>query len=362
LKVDESMDPVSVVVINFNGKHHLKACLISVQRADGPIRQIILVDDCSTDGSVEYVQRQFPEVKVISLMQNLGPSAARNAGIEAAQTKWVCLLDNDIVVDKNWLVPLIEAMTSDRDVTICASRILVYEKPELIGTDGDDAHFVGMPTQRSVWCRVSEIEGSTPQEIGAAPGASILIDKSRMKTSHYFDPDFFYNFEELDLSLRNRMLGYRCLVVPQSIVYHKYLTGGVSGLTSNQPRYDPKRAYYVFRNRWFVILKCYSIRTLFVIAPSLLLFEIATVVFAVRRGVIRAYMHALKSLWQSLPDILRKRQVIQTTRIVSDRALLSACRFTFGQGTLQEGAFENKLACMFSSILSLYWTSVRRFL
>lgn len=362
LEVVESMHSVTVVVINFDGKRHLQECLRSVQEADGPICQVILVDDCSTDGSVEFVERHFPEVRVIRLTQNQGPSAARNVGIEAAQTRWVCLLDNDVRVDKNWLIPLIEAMTSEQNVAMCSSRILLYEKPDLIGTDGDEAHFVGMMTKRNAWCRCSEIDNSTPQEIGAAPGISLLVDKSRIQGPLYFDPDFFYNFEDLDFCLRNRMLGYKCLVVPQSIVYHKYLTGGVPGLTSSQPGYAPRRAYYVFRNRWFIILKHYAPRTLFVLAPALLLFEFVTVVFAIRRKVFRSYLRTCKSLWQGLPGILHKRRAIQATRVVPDRVLLSASRLTLGQGTVQEGAFESKLASLFSSILQVYWASVRYFL
>jgi GT2 family glycosyltransferase len=359
LEVVESMHPVTVVVINFNGKHHLEECLRSVQEADGPICQVILVDDCSTDGSVEFVERRFPEVKVIKLTQNQGPSAARNAGIEAAQTPWVCLLDNDIVVDKGWLIPLIEAMISEQDVALCASRILLYERPDTIGTDGDDAHFVGLMTQRNAWCQASKVDDSTPQEIGAAVGISLLIDKFRTETSSNFDPDFFYNFEDLDFCLRNRMLGYRCLVVPQSIVYHKYLTGGVPDLTSSQLSYSPRRAFYVFRNRWFIILKYYRPRTIFVLAPALLLFEIVTVVFAVRKKALRSYLRACKSLWQSLPGILHKRRAIQATRVVPDRVLLSASPLTLGQGTVQEDTLESKLASLFSSILQTYWALVR---
>jgi GT2 family glycosyltransferase len=356
------MQSVTVVVINFDGKHHLEECLRSIQEADGPISQVILVDDGSTDGSIEFVKRRFPEVKVIRLTRNQGPSVARNVGIEAAQTRWVCLLDNDVVVDRGWLVPLLEAMNADQDVAICSSRILVYEIPDVIGTDGDDAHFIGMPTQRSAWSNVIASKSSTPQEIGAAVGISLLIDKSRIRLSSKFDPDFFYNFEDLDFCLRNRMLGYKCLVVPQSIVYHKYLTGGVPGLSSSQPSYTPRRAYYVFRNRWFVILKCYSLRTLFVVAPALLLFEIVTVGFAVKRKVLGTYMRALKSVWQSLPDILHKRRELQSTRVVSDKLLLSASRLTLGQGTIQEDTFESNLVSSFSSILQTYWTLARHFI
>jgi GT2 family glycosyltransferase len=354
--------PVTVVVINYNGKHHLEECLRSVRQAEGPISQVMVVDNCSSDASAELVQERFPEVKVVRLGQNRGPAAARNAGIEAAETQWVCLLDNDVVVDKKWLISLVEAMAGEPNAAVCASRILMYERPDVIGTDGDDAHFVGMPTQRNAWRRASEVGGSAPQETGAVLGISLLIDKARIDGPPAFDPDFFYNFEELDFSLRNRMRGYRCLAVPESVVYHKYLTGGVPGLSSNQPTYSPSRAYYAFRNRWFVILKCYAERSLVVLAPALFLFELVTVAFAARRGVLAAYGQAIKSLWLSLPVLLAKRRQIQANRTVPDRLLLSAARLTLGRGSVAPGGLESKLPGLLSSLLEGYWAVARRLL
>jgi GT2 family glycosyltransferase len=332
---EQDVQRVTIVVINFNGRHHLEACLRSVQAAEGPIAEVILVDDGSTDGSADLIEAQFPQVRVIRLGHNQGPAAARNAGIEAAKTSWVCLLDNDVVVERGWLTPLIEVMVERQDVAICSSRILVYERPEIIGSDGDDAHFLGMPTQRNAWRPMSEIDASVRQEVGATLGISCLIDKSRTKEAAYFDPDFYYNFEELDLCLRNRILGYRCFVVPQSIVYHKYLTGGVADLSSNQVHYTAQRAYYVFRNRWFVVLKLYSLRTLVVLGPALLLFELVTVLFAAKNRVFKSYLRAWASIVQNLPGLLRKRRTIQASRAVPDGALLSACRLTLGRGTVQ---------------------------
>jgi len=351
------VQPITVVIINFNGRHHLEECLGSVQEVDDPIHEVILVDDCSTDGSADYVQEQFPWVRVIRLAQNQGPAAARNSGIEAAQTPWVCLLDNDIKVENGWLNALAEAMAEIPEAAICSSRILVYEKPGIIGSDGSEAHFVGMPTQRNAGSRISEIHAFAPQEVGATGGASCLIDKSRVEKAGYFDPDFFYNFEELDFCLRNRMLGHKCLVVPQSIVHHKYLTGGVAGLSASEVKYSSKRGFYVFRNRWFVILKLYALRSLIVLAPALLLFEFVSVFLAIRRRVVRAYLHAWVSVIQNLGLVRGKRRAIQASRAVSDKALLNAHPLTLGRGTT-EGALEARLVSCLSCLLHAYWSLV----
>jgi GT2 family glycosyltransferase len=353
--------PITIVVINFNGRRHLQECLLSVQEADGQVKEVILVDDSSTDGSVKFVETQFPWVGLIQLDQNQGPAAARNAGIEAAQTPWVCLLDNDVVVERGWLKALTEAMVEIPEATICSSRVLVYERPETIGNDGNEVHFVGMPTQRNAGSRLGDNLTLSPQEVGAVGGASCLIDRSRMGETAYFDPDFFYNFEELDFCLRNRMAGHKCLVVPQSIVHHKDLTGGVAELSASEPRYSSRRAYYVFRNRWFVLLKLYAARTLFVLAPALLLFEFVSFLFALRNKLLGSYLQAWMSVARALPSLMRKRQAIQASRVIPDRALLSAPQLTLGKGTAQS-MFERQLASFLSSILEGYWALAQHLL
>jgi len=352
------MEEVTVVVINFNGEQHLDECLRSVRAADGPIREVILVDDCSTDDSVAFVQKQFPWVRVIKLSQNQGPSVARNTGIDSAQTQWVLLLDNDIVVDKTWLTPLLETMRDREEVIACSSRIVTYENPEIIGEDGLEAHYVGMPTRRNPGRLKSEIPEAGAQEVGSLAGISIMVSKERMQKAAYFDPDFFYSFEDMDFCLRNRMLGYRCMVVPQSIVYHKYITGGVTGLSDSQSGYPARRAYYVFRNRWYIIAEFYAIRTLITLAPALIFFEFLTLLFAVRRRVFRSYVRACKSFTRNLSGIVGKRRVIQEARLVPDRKLLSAFPLTLGHGTAQ-GRFEKGLIASLNFFFRRYWLAVR---
>ncbi len=355
------MQPTTLVVINHNGQHHLEECLRSVQEAQGLIQEVILVDDASADDSVAFVQEQFPWVRLVRLDENQGPAAARNAGIEAALTPWVCLLDNDVVVDKDWLRALAEAMAIRENAAICSSRVLVYEEPGLIGSDGNEAHFLGMPTQRNVGSRISETPTYEPQEVGATGGASLLIDKARVESMPYFDPDFFYNFEELDFCLRNRMVGRQCLVVPQSIVHHKYLTGGVAGLSSSEIQYPGRRAFYVFRNRWLVILKLYALRTVIVIAPALLLFELVTILFAIRKRVVKPYLRAWGSVLRNLRGTWEKRRAIQAARIVRDRDLLSAYPLTLGRGTIKSDT-EGILASWLSAIFDGYWRLALHFL
>jgi len=352
-------EPVTVAIINFNGKHHLGECLDSVTLARGPIAEVIVVDDCSTDGSAEFVRREFPWVLVIELPANQGPAAARNAALKVSRTRLVALLDNDVVVDKEWLIRLVEAMTSDNRAALCSSRAIVYERPEIVDRDGDEAHFVGMPTLRNAGARVDGLNGSGPQEIGAASGISILVDTLKLDGRMIFDTDYFYNFEDLDFCLMLRTRGYKCLIVPQSVVYHKYLSGGVPGLSHDLTDYSPRRAFYVFRNRLFIHTKFYALTTLILLTPALLIFELVTMVFAVKRKVFMQYLSAWRSFFNHLPALMMKRRAIQASRLCPDSALLSANRLTPGPATIQ-GSLCARLLSWLDLFLRVYWFLARR--
>jgi hypothetical protein len=352
--------PVTVVVINYNGKEHLQDCLLSVRSARGPVHEVIVVDDASTDGTADLISARFPWVRLIRLKNTLGPSVARNVGLQAANTNLVCLLDNDVVVSRNWLMRLMEGFFRCEDAALASPRILVYEDPRIIGTDGVDIHFLGMPTLRNAGKRVSEAQPNHCHETGAAGGAAILVDKSRLGAT-VFDPDFFYGFEDTDFCLGIRSRGLRCLFIPDAVVSHKYRDGGVPGLSDQRDSFAPRRAYHVFRNRWYIIIKYYCTRTLLVLFPALILFEFATALFSVRRGVFCVYLRTLGDLLQNRKMLLGKRRALKQVRKLEDKQLLSAHPISVGRGTLRNG-METRILKLADRFFSLYWNLAVRFL
>ncbi len=355
---DSRNKKVSVVVISYNGERHLEECLSSVLEAEGPLEEVIFVDDGSTDGSVSLVQRKFPRVKIVALRENSGPAAARNAGVECSKARWVCLIDNDIRVDKRWLAELCKASGEKGDGALLASRVGVYETPSLIGTDGLDVHYLGMPTFRNNGAKLAESDDLAVREIGAAGGACILIDKEKVGRRP-FDEDFFYGFEDTDLCLRCRIAGDKCYVVPSSVVFHKFSTGGVEGLSDEERRYSSRRAFYVFRNRWWLILKYYEFRSFLALCPALVLFELVCAAFAARRGVVVSYVAAAKALATTWPKIRAKRKAVQNTRVVGDAELFSAFSLSPGSGTVRSG-MEAALFEMIDVFFKKYWKLVKR--
>ncbi len=352
------VESATVVVINYNGREHLEDCLSSVTAARGPVHEILFVDDASTDSSADFVQERFPEIRIIRLPRNGGPSVARNAGLEHARTRLVALLDNDVVVDRNWLQPMIEAMKNNDRIAVCTSRVMVHEDPEIVDRDGDDAHYVGMPTQRHSKMPLKDIPPSGPVETGAASGISMLVDRSKIPGKDAFDTDFYYGLEDLDFCLAVRIRGYICCFVPDSVVCHKYHTGGAKGLSHSSSVYPERRALYMFRNRWLIMLKYYRVRTLIVMSPALLVFELVSVGFAFRKRLTRKYREAVGSFIRIAPVMKRKRQAIQAARVTPDRELLSGEQLTPGAGTASDG-IEARFISGLGRFLRAYWRMAR---
>lgn len=218
MKVDQPR--VSVIIPNWNGAHHLPECLdsLAAQRFDD--FQTVVVDNGSSDESLEIIDRSTLPVRVIRNAANLGFSAAVNAGIRATDSELVVLLNNDTRVDPGWIEALVGAMDAHPDAGFGASRMLLYDPPHRVDSAGD---------RYSLWSGggVNIGAGDRAEQhddpawvFGACAGAAIyrrrLFDDIGL-----FDEDFFLIFEDVDIDLRAQAAGHRCLYIPAAIVYHK---------------------------------------------------------------------------------------------------------------------------------------------
>lgn len=333
MTVPQSMPKVSVIIVNYNGLAHLEACLTSVFAQAYPNFQVIVVDNGSTDGSAEFVEHHFPEVKVVRTGVNLGFGCASNLGAQAdiafpTRGEYLAFLNPDTVVEPNWLEPLVQALEHNvsesptaseapmDEIGLATAKILLHSQPDRINTCGNEVHFVGFPACRG-WMLPSHKLMST-EDVFSVSGAAFVIRRVVFDKIGGFDGRFFLYLEDNDLSWRARLAGYRSICVPDSLVYHKY-----------EPNFDQDKFFYLERNRYVMLCKNLYWRTLWLLLPALILAEVIAWGYAMLQGKahMRAKLRAYQSLWTLREEVMERRRTVQAYRQVSDRDILRHCTY-----------------------------------
>jgi hypothetical protein len=302
---------VSVVIASYNGKHLLKTCLDSVFKQTYRNYEVILVDNGSSDDSVEFVGDNYPLVKIIKNKQNVGNSEGFNVGIEISKGKYIATLDNDTRVRPDWIENLVKVAEMDDKIGICGSRQLNFYQPNLIDSTGMNLYRGVYPSNRGN----NEVDNSQfdeQVEVFGAPGASAFYKKEMLNQIGLFDSDFFLYQEEFDLCWRANLLGWRCVYVPKAVSYH--IGGATSGAGSKFVR------YYMERNRILTIVKNLPFTLFLQYLPFLLKYELdilSRVLTSFQWELITARLASLKLI----PRMLRKRVKIQKAKVISNRQL-----------------------------------------
>jgi len=317
---------ISVVIVNYNGVRLLTDCLDSLRLQTFRDFEVIFVDNASSDESVVFVTDNYPEVKVIVNSENLGYGGGNNTGIISSKGKYVALLNNDTRVDARWLDRLHAAAEKDRAIGMCASKILNYYHPEIIDNTGLLIYRDGIARGRG---RLEKDAGqyALEEEVFFPSGCAGLYRREMLDEIGLFDEDFFLYVDDVDIGLRARMAGWKCLYVPDAVVYHKY--------SATTEPYSPLKAYLVERNRIWVVIKCFPLgmaaESLFYTMLRYIMqgYGIATGKGAgsrlVRSGsglasvfiLLRAYLSAFRKF----SNMVRKRKRIMAAKKVSKREI-----------------------------------------
>ncbi|MDL2122001.1 MAG: glycosyltransferase family 2 protein [Deltaproteobacteria bacterium] len=300
------MDLASVIIVNWNGMKFLPECLESLRQQAYRHFSIILVDNGSNDGSIDFVIRNYPEVKTIALPKNVGFSVANNIAIKTVHTEYVALLNNDAVAHPLWLQRLMGALEEHPEAGFAASKMLFYDNPRIIDRTGDGYTRAGTGLLRG---RGEPARSYNKQELifGACAGA-VLYRTRMLRDTGLFDEDFFLLYEDVDLSFRAQLQGYKCIYVPDAVVYHK---------ASASIGYDSAiSVYYSHRNlEWVYIQNMPAGLILKTIFPHII-YDIAAFFFFTARGRNKDF---IKAKWDALKGIkkaLKKRKQIQKNRTV----------------------------------------------
>lgn len=202
---------VSIIIVNFNGKKYLEKCLESLLKINYSNYEIIVIDNNSTDGSVEFIEKNHSQIIIKKLEKNYGFAYPNNLGAKIAKGEFLLFLNNDTKVCPDFVIELMKTITSSSDIGICQSYLLKMSGD--VDSSGDFMDIIGISFSSKE--KISEV-----RDIFSAKGASLMIKKLLFEELNGFDEDFFVSFEDVDLSWRCWILGYRVVVAPDSIVYH----------------------------------------------------------------------------------------------------------------------------------------------
>jgi len=223
---------VSIIIVNFNGKTHLEKCLNSLKKVNYSNFETILVDNNSTDGSVEFVTKNYSDVIIIKLNQNKGYAEPNNIGARLAKGDYLLFLNNDTIITPEFISEMIKVSEKDETIAMCQSLLL---KPDgSVDSSGDFIDEIGVVYN-------SKTKSNEIREISSARGASMLVRKKVFEELGGFDEKFFASFEDVDLGWRAWIMGYRVVMVPKSIVYH------FGGQTIEMIK--PEIAFHGFKNQ-----------------------------------------------------------------------------------------------------------------
>jgi GT2 family glycosyltransferase len=305
----------SIVIPNWNGAHHLPACLDSLRAQTYPGVETIVADNGSTDDSLELMARNYAWVRVLALGENLGFTGACNAGMQAAQGEFVVLLNNDTEADSHWIEEVVAAFERHPEAGLVASKMLLFDQRDTFHTAGDFYRVNGIPGNRGVWQK-DEGQYDREEPVFNACGGSAAYRKTMLDQIGLLDEDFFFSCEDLDLAWRAQLAGWRCIYAPRAVVYHKLKASG-GGVTAS---------FHDGRNFIYLLAKDYPGDLWRAHWRAILRAQLRITVEALRawRGAAaRARLRGQLAGLLGIPKMLRKRSQVQRSRIV-DRSYLDS--------------------------------------
>jgi GT2 family glycosyltransferase len=291
---------VSVIIVNYNKKDLLGKCLESVFGSDYPNFEVVLVDNASTDESVELVKKKFGTkcfLKIIQDSENLGAALGRNIGVKAAKGEYMVFLDNDTEVCKNWLWELVRVLESDHTIGAAQCKLISVCDKKRFDSAGGLVDGFGFPVERGAQEKdVGQYDKL--DEIFWAKGAAFAVRRNVLIEAGYFDSDYFLEYEEIDLCWRIWLRGYRIVFVPSSVVFH---VGGGAPIF---------KGYHYHKNHITTLLKNYALSNLAWRLPLVIFLKVVAEIESSKSGQ-SARLKGILYNARNLRQIWIKRTIVQ---------------------------------------------------
>lgn len=299
---------VTVVIVNWNSGDLLHDCLQSLSQQTLPPSRILVIDNGSTDDSTAGSEL-FPNVEVHRQRSNLGFAGGNNEALKVCDTDWVALLNPDALAAPQWLENLLAAAKAHPEVAAFGSRQMITESSTILDGAGDVYHISGR-----VWRQGKGLpylsQDRFPREIFSPCACAALFRRDALLAVGGFDDDYFCYVEDVDLGFRLRLAGHQALFVPDAVVYHvgSATTGG---------QHSDFSVYHGHRNLVWTFIKDMPGVLFWLLLPLHVLLNIVSVIYFILRGRGRVILRAKRDALSGLPQMLKKRQIIQRNRKAS---------------------------------------------
>jgi hypothetical protein len=339
-------EDIDVAIVAHDNLAALPATLASLAEAGCPPGRITVVDVLSTDGTAEWLRREWPGIRIRRLDFNDGPSPGRNVGITESTRRFVFLMDADVRIRPTTVPLLHAAMLADSSIKIGSPIVVHASHPDLIQYAGGALHYICEAV--NPWLdRPLADRGAEPLDIGAAPTCALLLDRAASIEIGLFDERYFIGKEDGDFTHRAKMAGYKIWELPQSLVLH-----------NSRPR-GSWLFYYQVRNRWHFILKNYQLRTIVCLIPPLLVYEPLQLAVLTLKGHLGTYVRAVFGLIAMLPALPRDRALARRIRRKSDRDLLVSAPIVV-RDDIAASPIVKRGKALYERFLDGYWAFLKR--
>ncbi|MDH5678018.1 MAG: glycosyltransferase family 2 protein [Nitrospinota bacterium] len=339
--------PITIGFINFNGAEVIENTLRAVYNSDyNGLLEIMVVDDCSSDHSPQIIREKFPDVRLFIQPRNMGPNAARNRILSQATHPYVFVSDNDIELAPDCLALLVERLEANQDTAVATPMVLDFNQRDQVYSNGAGLHYVcfGIISLRHE--KLPEGLSMEPFTSVCGSGGIMMVKRDVALGLGGFDEDFIFGYDDGEFTYRVSVSGALVEQVPAAKIYHL-----------EKPGRNPKRLRYQIKGRWTLILKAYSLRSLVLLSPALLLFEMAQALFLLFKGQAGEWLAGLGMVARDMGAILQKRRAVMRTKKAPDNRLLAAGEIFMFPSRVGGGAVRLAKGAMELG-LDIYWKMV----
>lgn len=312
----------SIVVVNFNGKEYLKNCLDSILNNDYSDYEIIVVDNGSTDKSVDFIKDKFVaelnKITVLDLKENLGPAKARNEGVKISRGNYIGFLDNDTKVERDWISQALKGFESSKKIAALQCKLLFLKEKNEFDYAGEYLGSLGFLVPVANYREIDKGQYDVASRILAAKSAGMFIRKDVFKQIGGFDEDYFIFLEETDLGWRCWLAGFEVVFCPTSIVYHHF--SATKHIVDKKFNNRLVRFHGV-KNYILTLYKNLSLNNLIKIFPLHIFLWACLSFYLLIKGNTQSSINIWKGICWNLANLkknTRKRASIQEKRVLTD--------------------------------------------